>query len=69
MMSILLPDFRKSLVCSSMDAEVSTAAGCFFFAAARVGLRAMRIPYAMNERRTIVQEYRQKYREISGALV
>jgi hypothetical protein len=41
-----------------MESEVSIAAGSFFFAAARVGLRAMERPYAvstMNKRRTIAE--------------
>ena len=40
---ILLPAFRKARVCSAMDSDVSTAAGCFFLAGALDGLRAMRI--------------------------
>ena len=39
--SILLPEFRNSLVCSSIDLEVSTAAGCFLLAGALMGLRTM----------------------------
>jgi hypothetical protein len=38
---IRLPEARKRRVCSSIDSEVSTAAGCFFFAAAHVGLRVI----------------------------
>jgi hypothetical protein len=41
MTSILLPDFKNSRVCSSIDFEVSTAAGCFLLAGALVGLRAI----------------------------
>ncbi len=41
MTSILLPDLRNRRVCSSIDCDVSTAAGCFLLAGALVGLRAM----------------------------
>jgi hypothetical protein len=41
MKSILLPDFKNSRVCSSIDCEVSTAAGCFLLAGALVGVRAI----------------------------
>lgn len=36
--SILLPDAKNILVRSAIDSDVSVAAGCFFFAGARVGL-------------------------------
>jgi hypothetical protein len=40
--SIFLPDFRNSLVCSAMDSEVSLAAAAFDFVPVwRIGFPAM----------------------------
>ncbi len=46
MISIFFPDSRKSRVCSSMDCDVSTAAGCFLLAGSLVGLGAMIVTFS-----------------------